>query len=79
MTLLWQFGNVACTSLDKLDKQDDKMRAPRRMRTQGAAMQIWAKAMREMGAKLCSSSVASCGGLRPCWNALWECSQWSNV
>ena len=79
MTLLWRFGNVACTSPDKLDKQDDKMRAPRRVRTRGAAMKIWAKQMRRMGAKRSSSSVASCGDLRPRWNALWERSQRSSV
>ena len=28
MTLLWRFGNIACTALNKLAKQDDKMRTP---------------------------------------------------
>ena len=45
MTLRWRFGSVACTALDKLDKLVDKMRAPRRVRTRGAAMQIWATKM----------------------------------
>ena len=75
MTLCWRFDSVVCTALDKLVKLVDKIRAPRRVRTRGAAMKIWASKMQQMGAKRSSSSAESCGDLRPRWNAQWERSQ----
>ena len=64
-----RFGSITCMTLDK---QDDRIRTPRHVRTRGAAMKIWVQQMWRMGAKLCNSSVASYGDLRPHWNALWE-------